>query len=132
MRRSDDELLNKAIVVVGVGRSGMNILGELIARHGSIGTAAEPRLIWKYGNDRKSDMLRVEDARPKVVAYIRSRLSRLVRDQATSISRCRSRLGHLFAPAVVARANRSRCDPTRTNRKNQTTSSESAPWVRGN
>lgn len=81
MRRSDDELLNKAIVVVGVGRSGMNILGELIARHGSIGTAAEPRLIWKYGNDRKSDMLRVEDARPKVVAYIRSRLSRLVRDQ---------------------------------------------------
>ncbi len=81
MRRSDDELLSKAIVVVGVGRSGMNVLGEIIARHGSIATAAEPRLIWKYGNDRKSDMLRPEDARPKVVAHIRSRLARLVRDQ---------------------------------------------------
>ena len=81
MRHSDDELLNKAIIIVGVGRSGMNVLGELIARHGSIATAAEPRLIWKYGNDRKSDMLRPEDARPKVVAHIRSRLARLVRDQ---------------------------------------------------
>ncbi len=81
MRRSDDELLNKAIIIVGVGRSGMNVLGEIIARHGSIATAAEPRLIWKYGNDRKSDMLRPDDARPKVVAHIRSRLAQLVRDQ---------------------------------------------------
>ncbi|MHC4414907.1 MAG: sulfotransferase [Planctomycetota bacterium] len=81
MRRSDDELLAEPIVVAGVGRSGMNVLGEIIARHGPLATAAEPRLIWKHGNDRKSDMLRPEDARPKVIAYIRSKLAQLVRDQ---------------------------------------------------
>ena len=35
--------------------------------HGSIATAAESRLIWKYGNDGKSDMLRPEDVAASAV-----------------------------------------------------------------
>ena len=81
MSASDDTLLAKPIVVVGVGRSGMNFLGEAIAQHGSLAVATEPRLVWKVGNDGKSDALRPEDARPAVIARIRSRFAKLVRAQ---------------------------------------------------
>jgi len=81
MTPSDDELLTKPIIVVGVGRSGMNFLGDTIAQHGSLAVATEPRLIWKQGNDSKSDALRAEDARPEVIAHIRSRFASLVRQQ---------------------------------------------------
>jgi len=81
MVRSDDELLAKPIIVVGAGRSGMNFLGDTIAQHGSLAVATEPRLIWKHGNDSKSDALRAEDARPEVIAHIRSRFATLVRQQ---------------------------------------------------
>jgi len=81
MTRSDDELLAKPIIVVGAGRSGMNFLGETIAQHGTLAVAIEPRLIWKYGNDKKSDVLQPEDARPEVIAHIRSRFAEIVRQQ---------------------------------------------------
>jgi len=81
MTRSDDELLTKPIIVVGAGRSGMYFLGDTIAQHGSLAVAEEPRLIWKHGNDNKSDALRAEDARPEVIAHIRSRFASLVRQQ---------------------------------------------------
>jgi len=81
MSQSDDMCLAKPIVVVGVGRSGMNFLGEAIAQHGSLAVATEPRLIWKYGNDSKSDMLRPEDASASVIAGIRVRFARLVHTQ---------------------------------------------------
>ena len=81
MVRSDDELLAKPIIVVGAGRSGMNFLGDTIAQHGSLAVATQPRLIWKHGNDSKSDALRAEDARPEVIAHIRSRFATLVRQQ---------------------------------------------------
>jgi hypothetical protein len=81
MTRSDDELLAKPIIVLGTGRSGMNFLGDTIAQHGSLAVATEPRLIWKHGNDSKSDALRPEDARPEVIAHIRSRFATLVRQQ---------------------------------------------------
>jgi len=81
MTRSDDQLLAKPIIIVGTGRSGMNFLGDTIARHGSLAVATEPRLIWKYGNDGKSDALAPEDARPEVIAHIRSRFATLIRQQ---------------------------------------------------
>jgi len=84
MTRSDDELLAKPIVVVGAGRSGMNFLGDTIAQHGSLAVATEPRLIWKYGNDNKSDALRPEDAHPKAIAHIRSQFAAHVRQQGKS------------------------------------------------
>ncbi len=81
MTPSDDQLLTKPIIVVGTGRSGMNFLGDTIARHGTLAVATEPRLIWKYGNDYKSDALKAEDARPEVIAHIRSRFAEIVRQQ---------------------------------------------------
>ena len=81
MTLSDDELLTKPIIVVGTGRSGMNFLGDTIARHGTLAVATEPRLIWKYGNDHKSDALKAEDARPEVIAHIRSRFAEIIRQQ---------------------------------------------------
>ena len=79
--RTDDELLRKPIIVVGAGRSGMNFLGDVIAQHPTFAVATEPRLIWKHGNDRKSDMLRPEDARPEVIADIRAQFAAVVREQ---------------------------------------------------
>jgi len=81
MTPSDGELLTKPIIIVGTGRSGMNFLGDTIARHGTLAVATEPRLIWKYGNDQKSDALKAEDARPEVIAHIRSRFAKIVRQQ---------------------------------------------------
>ena len=81
MTRSDDELLTEPIIVIGAGRSGMNFLGDTIAQHGTLAVATEPRLIWKHGNDSKSDALRADDARPDVIAHIRSRFATLVRNQ---------------------------------------------------
>ncbi len=79
--KSDDELLKKPIIVIGTGRSGMNFLGDTIARHGTLAVATEPRLIWKHGNDYKSDALKAEDARPEVIASIRSRFAEIIRQQ---------------------------------------------------
>ncbi len=81
MTQSDDQILAKPIIIVGAGRSGMNFLGDTIARHGSLAVATEPRLIWKFGNDNKSDALCPEDARPEVIAHIRSRFASLIREQ---------------------------------------------------
>lgn len=81
VERSDDALLTKPIVIVGAGRSGMSFLAELLERYGSLAVIEEPRLIWKYGNDHKSDMLHPEDARPEVIADIRSTFAMLIRKQ---------------------------------------------------
>ena len=79
MACGDDELLQKPIIVVGAGRSGMNFLGDAIAQHPRLAVAHEPRLIWKAGNDRISDALRPHHARPEVIADIRSRFANVVR-----------------------------------------------------
>ncbi|BBO31227.1 sulfotransferase family protein [Lacipirellula parvula] len=77
--RSDNELLQQPIIVVGAGRSGMNFLGDAIAQHPRLAVAHEPRLIWKHGNDRLSDALQARHARPEVIADIRARFASVVR-----------------------------------------------------
>ena len=84
MCESHNELLRKPIVVLGAGRSGMNVLGEIIAKHESLAVATEPRMLWKYGNQRKSDMLRPEDARPEVIRHIRAQFAKYVRLEGKS------------------------------------------------
>jgi hypothetical protein len=78
---SDDALLERPIVVVGAPRTGTSILAALLARHRDVVYCEEPRLVWRFGNDRKSDALRPEDARPAVRAYIRSCLAAYVRER---------------------------------------------------
>ena len=79
MRKSDDELLKKPIIIVGAGRSGMNFLGDAVAQHATLAVAHEPRLTWKHGNDKLSDALAPRHARPQVIADIRSRFASVVR-----------------------------------------------------
>ncbi|QEG34702.1 sulfotransferase [Bythopirellula goksoeyrii] len=79
--RTDDELLQKPILVVGCGRSGMNFLGDAIAQYPTLAVAHEPRLVWKRGNDRLSDLLRPHHARPEVIADIRAHFASVVRKE---------------------------------------------------
>lgn len=76
---TDDELLQKPIVILGAPRSGTTLLSEILGQHRDVAHLIEPRMTWRYGNDRKSDMLRPEDARPKVVKHIRKQFASFVR-----------------------------------------------------
>lgn len=76
----DDSVLAKPVVVVGSARSGTTMLGELLEVHSSLFGIIEPRFTWRYGNDKKSDMLRADDARPEVIAYIRQQFACQVRE----------------------------------------------------
>lgn len=72
--------LERPVVLLGAPRSGTTVLGDVLSRHRSLAFADEPRLVWRYGNDRKSDLLRREDARPEVRRHIRAHFIRFVRE----------------------------------------------------
>lgn len=72
---TDDELLRRPIIVLGAPRSGTTLLSHLLKEHPAVYLANEPRIMWKYGNDAKSDCLQAADARPDVVKYIRGTLA---------------------------------------------------------
>jgi hypothetical protein len=76
----DDALLRRPVIVVGAPRSGTTVLGGMLSRHLALAYLQEPRLIWRYGNDGKSDVLRRSDARPEVVAHIRREFAKQVRE----------------------------------------------------
>ena len=80
MAQSPEDVLARPIIVLGAPRSGTTFLSLILSHHASLAQALEPRLTWRYGNDRKSDMLRAEDARPQVCSYIRNTFAQLVRD----------------------------------------------------
>lgn len=66
--------LDRPIIIVGAPRSGTTILSKMLQAHHAVVYLEEARLIWRYGNDRKSDMFRPEDARPSVCRHIRRQL----------------------------------------------------------
>jgi hypothetical protein len=74
------EPLSKPIIVIGAPRSGTTNLGALLSRHPSVAYLEEPRLVWRYGNDSKSDRLLPADARPEVVRHIHQVFRRAVLD----------------------------------------------------
>ena len=80
MNHSDDELLKKPVIIVGPPRSGTTVLALILMQHPELTYLDEPRLVWRYGNDRKSDMLSPEDATPAVCAHIRSEFAKAVRE----------------------------------------------------
>ncbi len=69
-------VLAKPIIVIGAPRSGTSVLAWTLREHHSLAFFEEPRLLWKYGNDRKSDMLKPNDARPEVIRHIRAAFRR--------------------------------------------------------
>lgn len=80
MNESDDQMLRRPVVILGSPRSGTTILMRSIETHRDVLVMEEPRLIWRYGNDRKSDLLRPCDARPQVIAHIRGEFARRMRE----------------------------------------------------
>lgn len=82
--RYAEELLARPIIIIGAPRSGTSMLGRILSRHRALAYLGEPRLTWKYGNDGKSDMLRREDARPRVIAHIRARFAQAVHEAGAS------------------------------------------------
>lgn len=76
--RSEATPLMQPIVIIGAPRSGTTLLGRLLSQHPALAYIEEPRLVWRYGNDHKSDMLTAADARPEVSQYIRTEFTRFV------------------------------------------------------
>jgi len=78
---TDDELLKKPIIILGAPRTGTTLLSKILGQHRDVAHLIEPRMTWRYGNDRKSDMLQPEDATPRVIAHIRKSFAAYVRAQ---------------------------------------------------
>ena len=72
---STDQLLQRPIVVLGAPRSGTTLLSQLLKAHPQLYLADEPRILWKYGNDGRSDLLRSEHATDAIRGEIRQRLA---------------------------------------------------------
>jgi hypothetical protein len=77
MAKEQDRVLERSIVVVGAQRSGTSFLGSLLASHPDLAYIGEPRLTWKYGNERKSDALCADDASPRVRQHIRATFAQM-------------------------------------------------------
>lgn len=73
--------LARPIIVLGSPRSGTTILSQLLRRHRDLALAEEPRMIWRFGNDHRSDLLPADAARPEVIAHIRRQFADLVTEQ---------------------------------------------------
>lgn len=71
---------DRPIIILGAPRSGTTFLGYVLGSATSCTLVNEPRLVWRYGNDGRSDQLRATDATPRVAAHIRSSLAAMVHD----------------------------------------------------
>lgn len=78
---TDDHFLEKPIIILGAARSGTTMLCNLLGKHPTLALSVEPRLTWRYGNDRGSDMLKPEQATPAVKRYIRKSFADFVKQQ---------------------------------------------------
>jgi hypothetical protein len=65
-----DDRIRAPIVVLGAPRSGTTLLAQILGEHPQCVRAREARLVWRYGNDRRSDELGAADATPDVIAHI--------------------------------------------------------------
>lgn len=66
------ENLDRPVIIVGAPRSGTTLLSRLLEAHPDLHLIGEPRVTWRHGNERKTDMLSRGDARPKVKNFIRN------------------------------------------------------------
>jgi len=75
------DLLQRPIFIVGSPRSGTSILGKILRAHPAVVYLGEPRLIWKHGNEQRSDVLRAEHASNLIASSVRERLLALGQSQ---------------------------------------------------
>lgn len=74
------ELNYTPVIIIGAGRTGTNMLRDVICSLDGFGTwdCDEINPVWRYGNKNAvNDVLRPEDARPGIKKYIRSRFESL-------------------------------------------------------
>lgn len=70
--------VREPVLVLGAPRSGTTMLARVLGSHPECARAREARLVWKYGNDRRSDELTSAHASEKVAAHIRNHFAELV------------------------------------------------------
>ena len=98
------------VVIIGAGRSGTNILRDVLTRIPGFETwpCDEINYIWRYGNKREStDEFNSTHARPEVVRYVRSCFKRLaVRQSASHVveKTCANSLRVEFVDRIVPEA----------------------------
>lgn len=78
---TEHAVLDRSLHILGAPRSGTTLLGQTLRHHPDLAYASEPRLIWRYGNDGLSDVLRPQHATPEVVRYIRQAFTAEVKAQ---------------------------------------------------
>lgn len=76
--------VTRPIVILGAPRSGTSLLCDLFDAHPDVLVLREPRLVWRYGNDRRSDQMRPAHARPEVVDHIHGSFSALLRERGVT------------------------------------------------
>lgn len=67
--------LEKPIFIIGAPRSGTTLLFRILCAHKDLCGISEPRLIWRFGNDSKSDALSGEDVNDNIRAYIKNKFA---------------------------------------------------------
>jgi len=70
--------LHAPIFIVGAPRTGTSILGRIMSSHPALSYSNEPRFVWRYGNDRKSDVLQADSLNANIEQHIRKHFSNVV------------------------------------------------------
>lgn len=73
--------IRRPVIILGAPRSGTSLLSELFDAHPDVLVLREPRLVWRYGNDRRSDQLRAVHARPEVVDHVHAAFTAALRER---------------------------------------------------
>jgi hypothetical protein len=63
--------LDEPVIILGLLRSRTTIRGNLLGRHSEFGYFEEPRAVWRWGNEKRSDLLKPDHATEKVKQHIR-------------------------------------------------------------
>ena len=90
------------VIILGAPRSGTTMLATLFEQHPDVTVVREPRLVWRFGNDRRSDELRPEHATPKVVAHIHSTFdARLLPGRRQLVEKTPAMTTNPFLPLIL-------------------------------
>jgi hypothetical protein len=104
------ELNNTPVIIIGAGRTGTNMLRDVICSIPGFGTwdCDEINPVWRYGNRHQpTDVLTPDLARPKVKRYIRSRFNSLSNSQKVDFvveKTCANSLRLAFVHSVLPEA----------------------------
>ncbi len=79
--------VRQPVIILGAPRSGTSLLASILAAHPRVTVVGEPRLVWRYGNDGRSDQLRPEHATPRVVDHIHRTFAAAIADGSTLVEK---------------------------------------------